>query len=732
MKLLYSQIQNFLLNKNHQFDRVNQALIELGIEVDALIHYDYENIFAVKIENISPHPNADRLQIALVNDGKNKYKIVCGAKNIQVGQIVPLAKANTRLGEIFITKSTIRGVESNGMLCSEVELGLGDDHSGILILKPETKIGTKLSQIYPNPTIFDLSITPNRPDFYSALGIARELNAFLDQKTTDFKSENLINWQKNDFNIKNLAHSYYLIELQNIKNFETPKEIIFELKTLGINPKNNLLVDLTNWANIVYGQPLHAFDKEKISGEINIRQAKKGEKLILLNKQKIALDEKDIVIADKDKSVALAGIMGGLETSVHEQTKTIILEGASFNQDLIRATVVRSGINSDASVRFEKGVDPNLPSYVLEKIYKIIKKTNPELKIIQAQYQNNFTLKTAFYQSNFCQKLSGINIDEKKQFEILQTQGFKKINKEQFEIPSWRFDIEGSSLRQCEIVEDIVRFYVIDKLPEKSISKKQKQINCLEAKFALSAYLAMQGFNEIISTSFCSPKEIELLNAKDKCPKIYNPRTIETAYLRPTLLMGALKTVLHNHAFKTHIIFEIGTVFDKSLKEYEKLICLCTKNQKNILEKICHDLNIDPDNIQSLDEKIVKELKIRGQALYYFEVDLKNIKLAKKFKIELKNIKYKSFSNFSPSVRDFSLWINDKINQNDLLEELKQSDQHILLAEIFDQFKSKEGKTSIAIRFVIDPIEKSFTEKDIDVILNKITKLITKKGLIIR
>ena len=381
MKYSYNWLKEISKTKKTA-DQVVDALTMHSFEVESIEKMGNipDSVVVGKILDIQKHPNADRLQLTKVDVGKEKLDIVCGANNIKVGDIIPVATVGTKLQMGEIKEAEIRGVKSFGMLCAEDELGLGNDHSGILILDSKTKVGITLAEaLYCKDLILDIKVLPDRGhDAVSYVGMAREISV-LDGKKLEYKVPKLKTKKTNELKVaiedKKLCPRYIGAVMDNIVVKDSPEWIKTKLLASGIKSINNI-VDATNLVMLELGQPMHAFDFNEISGDKNkqliVRNAKDKEKIILLDESEKELTKEDLVIADKEKVLAIAGVMGGKFSGIKNETKKIILESANFNQTSIRKTKTKHNMKTDASDRYEKGLDPNLTESAMARIIEII------------------------------------------------------------------------------------------------------------------------------------------------------------------------------------------------------------------------------------------------------------------------------------------------------------------------------------------------------------------------
>src|SRR5213595_3623446 len=346
-------------------EAIAELLTRAGIETKKIETRgaNIEKVFVSQITASSRHPNADRLTVCEVDDGSGtKRQIVCGATNYKVGDKIPLALPGARLPNgLEIKKSKLRGVESEGMLCSPIELGLGEDASGLLILSPDAKVGAPIGDLFPGDTILDVEITPNRGDLLSHFGLAREIAALTGKKLKSTPRDSKIAIKRTDVTISATRECPFFSarKIDNVKVGPSPQWLRRKIESVGIRSINNI-VDISNFVMLELGQPTHAFDADKLKGDINVRLARSGEKILALDGKTYSLKPDNLVVADQERAVGIAGVMGGEETGVTDSTKNILLEAAYFLPASVRKTARELSLPSDASYRFERGVDPEM------------------------------------------------------------------------------------------------------------------------------------------------------------------------------------------------------------------------------------------------------------------------------------------------------------------------------------------------------------------------------------
>lgn len=582
MIILKSWLNDWINLSNIDDNDISEALESLGFEIESTnyIEPNYKNIVVGKVVDIYPHNNADKLRVTQVDVGSNTYEIVCGAWNFDVGAIVPVALPKSHIVDNFlIEKREIRGVVSNGMICSAKELGLWDEHEGILLLEDSLTPGTDFSSTYDSKdTSWEIGITPNRGDCMSHLGVARELSNYFDIKIleNDFKLKSKIeNVLKTNSGKISECNSYVSIEIENFNITDSPFYIRYRLSQVGTRIINNV-VDLTNYVLYDIGQPLHAFDRDKIFGTVSVRKAKDKEKILTLDNQKRSLNKDDLVITDNDNPIALAGVMGGLETEVTENTKNLLIESAYFDKVSIMNTSRKLNLISDASIRFERGIDFNLQLKAINRFINIFS-TNQDINYSSpiVDDKNNIKNKSVSFSSNDIYKILGTKIDNKfitktlKNLDIDHT-----INNEdiKFVSPSWRYDLE----RPIDIIEEIAKHYGFNNFDSTlPIGNNRNNLgDYWNSKSFFSQQLRGKDYQEIQSLSFVDDISNQRFNPEKKYVEVYNPIDSTNKYLRSNLF-SSLLNIYQSNLEKNSVsskYFEINTVFDKGKHEkYENI-----------------------------------------------------------------------------------------------------------------------------------------------------------------
>ncbi len=568
-----------------------EKLTMAGLEVRAIetVGGTWDNVLIGEVVALNPHPNADRLKLATIDLGTEQVTTVCGAPNINLGQRVSFAHVGACLidphtGKAEVLKpAKIRGVASEGMVCSEKELGISENHEGILVLPSEAPVGAPLSA-YLGDVVLDVDITPNRPDCLSVIGIAREIAALTGEslRLPD------VHYQETDKSIDSLASvdivnpdlcpRYCASLVTGIKIASSPSWLQRRLNSYGMRPINNV-VDVTNYVMLEYGEPLHAFDYDKLRGrQIIVRRARNGETITTLDGSKRSLNADILVIADKEEPVAVAGIMGGLDSEVTGRTNTILLESANFNQAAIRRGCSHLQFQSEASIRFDKGLNSELPLLPLKRATQLLlelaggKAAKGIIDVYPGKSQPNVISLT----TREVNRLSGLKVNIGEILKVLKSLGFECREGESrsqilVSAPYWRSDIKCGA----DLVEEIARIIGYEKIPMTRLGSplpRQKSRLSLEArrselKDKLCNILTGFGFQEILTYSLVSVEKLQKLWPKLELKisplKVANPMTREQEYLRNSLRAGLLATLAHNQKFEQAGIrlFETGKVF---------------------------------------------------------------------------------------------------------------------------------------------------------------------------
>ncbi len=786
MKLTLSWLNEHIkLNKSEI--QVSELLTNIGLEVESLdnLNENFKNFFVCKIVDTKKHPNADRLKVCEINYGLENFKVVCGASNAVKGLKTIFAPNGTYIPGINLKleKKTIRGVTGDGMLCSEKELGFPEKIDGIVELDNNYEVGKTLNNYIKNDFLFNVGLTPNRGDCASVRGIARDLAASLNvnlikrninNKSGTFKSN--IKWDLKSLKDINDCPSIYGRYFKINKNLQSPSWLKKRLESIGLKPISSL-VDITNYILYDIGRPLHVFDVSKINGNLKVTSLDIEEKFIGLDKKEYILSKGDIVIKDNEKTVSIAGIMGGLNSCVDENTKHVFLEVAYFNAHKIAQTGRRLGITSDARYRFERGVDPKGLTEGLEYGTALINSIcgGSFSEYVEAGSSVDI-IKEIKYDFNSFEKLIGFSVNKDRQKAILNKLNFSVIKEEEGLIylspPSWRHDINISN----DIVEEILRLEGYDKIPDKEItddnSKKYKLFSLSKnTQINIRESLAKLGLLEVITYTFISENKVIPIGEVNSSLKLENPISRELGIMRNSLLPNLLDIASRNFSrgIETTNIFEVGFIYNGLDLEDQKsnFSVLLSGNafkknwhhpkrefdfydMKSLLYNFLNELEISKfDLVRTTNEwfhpGISADFISNGKKILSFgelHPALKN-----KFKIkqptiicegsvdkicevfsQAKEEKILNMSSLLSLRKDFAFLINSNISAETLIKEIKKVDSKIGEITVFDVYKNKDkSELSLAIEVEIIQRNKVLTTQEIGLLMDDIIKTVEKK-----
>ena len=789
MKLPISWLNEYI-NFKKSDEEISENLTMIGNEVESIEKSgNIDGVIVGEIKKIIPHPNADKLKLTIVFDGNNEIQVVCGAPNIEEGQKIFLATPGTKLplenGSTFeIKKSKIRGEISEGMICSEKELGLSDNHEGIMVLDNSFLIGDPLSK-YFSETVFDIDVTPNRVDCLSIVGLARDLSAKFSTKLNfKYSNEFVIDNSKGIVEISDekICPRYSGIILDSVNITDSPDWLKSKLISIGERPINNV-VDITNYVMFEIGQPLHAFDLDKISGDkIFVRESNSKEKIITLDGEERELPSKSIVIADEKQSIGLAGIMGGGNSEIDNTTKTIFLESANFNPQYIRNTSKKLNLSTEASIRFERNLNPEITEFALSRAANLIIELagGKSRGFMEDLYQNKSDNKSKIsLKKDKIKSHLGLDLDDKKISNTLENLDFTfdfstKESTWQVDKPFWRSDINISE----DLHEEIARIIGYDDIPLSFLSgeiPKWEPNEQYDTKIFLQDILVGIGLTETISYSATSEKLLNLtplISNLGKSIELDNPISNEHAYLRKSIIPSLLINASRNtHYWKKPIrLFETGSVFymDQS-KIIEKTmisgILAGTRNElnwnqeeglvdyfdiKGIVEFILKKLNIkveftdytdplfdlhksskifnkninkDIGFIGEVSSKLLAELDFNSNNVVIFELDLDSLIKAKS------PIVYEEFSTFPQAHRDLSLIVEKNVKFDDL-NKIILSEKYAVESVIVDSYEGEgipSNKKSISIRISYQSFDNTLSSKNLEKIEKNILSKLKKQ-----
>ncbi len=777
MKILKSWLNDWIDIENISNSDISEALESLGFEIENKkeLNPNYENIVVGKVLEVYEHPNADKVRITKTDVGNNIYEIVCGAWNFDVGAVVPVALPNSEIKDNFkIDKRDIRGIQSNGMICSASELDLWDDHDGILLLDDKLLPGTDFSTIYSsNDFIWEVGVTPNRGDCMSYLGIARELSGYFNKKLKTKKS----NLKPTISNILNAGsgkikecNSYGSVEIENFNVTNSSFEMRYRLTQVGTRIINNV-VDITNYILYDIGQPLHAFDRDKLFGTISVRKAKNNEKITTLDSQVRKLDSNDLVITDNDKPIALAGVMGGLETEVSETTTNLLIESAYFDKVSIMKTSRKLNLISDASIRFERGIDYKIQRYGLERFLMELKDNQAiNYSEINVDDKGNLKNKKVILKYSEIKKLLGIDLKEsfiKKVLKFLMIDS--EVNKEsvKFTPPSWRYDLD----RPVDLIEEFAKHYGFNNfestLPQ-GVHKNNKG-SYWDLKSYLSSVLTSNNFQEVQTLSFVNNDKNFLFNPEKKYVEVFNAIDQSSKFMRSNLMSSLIDVYKLNYDQNnlSNSYFEINTVFDTSKnKIYEDVpnqnivlgfLTSSTlsntdtrlKDQeldlyyvKNILTQLLSSYDLEPISKPGFHQNYSFSIIKNGQIIGHFgqlstekqmtlelnnEIYLGEIYINKLNLNNLKEINYVPLSQYPFVKFDLSFSVPIDLSAHLLVDEINELlTENENSIEIFDDFQ-QENSRNLGIRIITRSYEKTYDDNETREILMNISQTLESK-----
>ncbi|MBT3542881.1 MAG: phenylalanine--tRNA ligase subunit beta [Flavobacteriaceae bacterium] len=796
MKISYNWLQQFLTTEL-PIEEISVLLTDLGLEVEGTHHFEsikggLKGVLVGEVLSCEQHPNADRLKKTEVNLGNDEIvPIVCGAPNVAKGQKVLVATVGTTLSmsdgtSLKINKSKIRGEVSMGMICAEDELGLGESHDGIMVLDETLEPGTEAASLFEveEDYVFEIGLTPNRADAMSHMGVARDLKAICMLKNIPFEwtlpettSFNIDNNQSTiNVDVKNgdKCSQYYGLTISGITVAPSPTWLQNRLKAIGIGPKNNV-VDVTNYVLHELGQPLHAFDAQKIDGDILVKTCSDKTSFTTLDGNKRELHHEDLMICDSQKPLCIAGIFGGLDSGVTEQTTSLFLESAYFDPVSIRKTAKRHGLNTDASFRFERGIDPEIGITALKRAAILIKKIaggeiTSEIQDFSKPLEEPSQI---FLGLDVLEQTIGQTIQQKDLNTILNALEININNVSEtgigMTIPRYRVDVN----RPADVIEEILRVYGYNNLEDKPLKYEANPPYSWKDPHKLEATVAQKlighGYIETINNSLTSPE----FSADFHAPiTLLNPLGKELSLMRQSLVFNALEVVSFNlnRQNKNLKIFEFGAIYGKKNDTFVEAKRLSITLVGNVFEshwdmakapnKFFYGKGVIQDILESIglldlewqalphphfDEAF--EISYRKKHLGVFGLISK--KLIDSFGIDQEvymadlnwgdlielsysePLKYNEVSKFPLVRRDFALLIDDNVHFEVLKETALKTDRKILKeVRLFDVYQGKnleKGKKSYGLSFTFQDNAKTLTDKQVDKVMDKLKQNFEKE-----
>jgi len=784
MRISYNWLKDFL-KIDQSPEELSEILTNIGLEVESLEEVEdvaggLEGLVIAEVLSCEQHPNADRLRITTVNNGNGQpLQVVCGAPNVATGQKVILAGVGTTVfpleGEPFkIKESKIRGELSQGMICAEDEIGLGKSHEGILVLPSDAEVGTLAKDYYniQSDYIFEIGLTPNRSDAASHLGVARDVAAYL-RKGFELPAVATVGFDDSRNEIKVSIEDpvacprYTSLTIQGIRVKESPDWLKSRLLAIGVRPINNI-VDITNYVLHELGQPLHAFDADQIAGKhIHVKTLAEGTPFVTLDEVERKLLPADLMICDSEKALCIAGVFGGLSSGIKDSTTSVFLESAYFNAVSVRKTSKYHGLKTDASFRFERGTDPDITVFALQRAAKLILEIAGGEVVggISDIYPNPvkpFPVSVAYRN---VQRLIGKEISKEEIKTIIEALGIKVLEQSdeglELEVPPYRVDVT----REVDIVEEVLRLYGYNNIEisqqiKASLNTSPKPDREL-IENQVSDLLIGNGFHEILNNSLT---KIAYADRPDEAVRIINPLSSDLDTMRQSLLYSGLEVIAYNQKrkFPDLKLFELGKVYSKGGNGYveNKRLALFITGElsrkqwnntdekasffdlKGMVDGILDRLNIKKLQIRDvaagafsygltyakgeqvyvdfgvIDKKVLKMTDVQGEVLYAdFNWDLI-------LKSTVKNkIIYKEVSKFPSVRRDLAILVDEGVSFLSLKSIAEKTEKKILReVNVFDVYqgdKLPKGKKSYALSFIFQDEEKTLTDKQIDLVIQK-------------
>lgn len=795
MRISYNWLKQFI-KIDLKSEETAAILTDLGLEVEVVEKYQsvrggLEGVVVGHVLTCEKHPDADRLKITTVDLGDGTpVQIVCGAANVAAGQKVPVATIGTKLfdkdgNEFEIKKGKIRGQESHGMICAEDELGLGTSHEGIMILDEKLKPGTPCAKVFniENDEVFEIGLTPNRADAMSHMGVARDLRASLLQKNSNVElitpSVSTFRIDKRtlkiDVDVKDskLAPRYCGVTISGVTVKESPEWLKNRLKAIGLTPKNNI-VDVTNYILHDLGQPLHAFDAAKINGKIIVKTVAAGTKFTTLDEVERTLHEEDLMICDEKGPLCLAGVFGGKSSGVTETTNAIFLESAYFNPVSIRKSAKRHGLNTDASFRFERGIDPNITEFALKRAALLIKEVaggeiTSDIIDVYPKKIEDFPVFLHFEKAN---KLIGQELPKETIKKILASLDIKVTTVSDaglgLIIPSYRVDVQ----REIDVIEEILRVYGYNNI---NFTKKLNATVANSARtedYKVQNIVATQlnglGFHEMMANSLTTPDYVGLSDMlkEEYNVMMLNPLSNDLSAMRQSLLFSGLEAVSYNINRRNGDLklFEFGKTYHKLPSGYDepKHLTLFVSGNRNaeswtnpqkpsdfflfkgyvssVLERLginkiqnkpaASDVFAEGIAIASGNDTLVEFGTVKKSILKHFDIKQEVFYADFNWNLILKligsKIKFTDIPKYPEVRRDLALLVDETVAFDAIYNIARQTEKSLLKAvNLFDVYQGKnlpEGKKSYAVSFTLQDSSKTLTDEQIDKIMSKLLK----------
>jgi len=794
MKISYNWLRTYIQTELSP-EEMSEILTQTGLEVEGIekieaVKGGLEGVLVGEVLTCEKHPDADKLKVTTVDIGTEILQIVCGAGNVAVGQKVPVATVGCTLypkpEEAFKIKlSKIRGIESLGMICAEDELGIGTSHEGILVLDPSTKNGTKAAEYFQleNDYQLEIGLTPNRADAMGHIGVARDLKAYLNTHTDsnltlNFPDISGFKVQNNNLTIsvsvenKEACPLYCGLSIQGVVVKPSPAWLQNRLRAVGLSPINNI-VDITNYVMRELGTPLHAFNADKLNGKIVVKNGTTGDKFTTLDGVERTIEDSNLMITNEDDYLCIAGVYGGLNSGVKESTTSIFLEAAYFEPVSIRKTARKFGLNTDASFRFERGIDVALVEYAIKRAALLIQEiAGGDISMELTKIDNNPPQPNLIeFNKLKSNELLGINLSDNEIENILTELDIKIESKNDstwtLKSPAYRVDVT----RACDVSEEILRIYGFNKVEIPSKLNSSVTIfpkpNLEKIQNTIAELLVYKGFSEVLNNSLTKESYDLLMDSRENdTVSILNPLSQDLNVMRKSLIFGILENIQHNQNRQQNNLrlFEYGTTYLKTETGFqeEKQLTLAITGKKEI-ERWNSDKNqVDFFTLKGMVEAVLVRLgllrfvsyselvsplfsdgqtiKIQGKTIVEIgwitkklnkSFDIKNTVYIANFKwnaiiefLKLNAIKYQGIPKTFEVRRDFSLLLNEGVTFNEIQQIALKTEKKLLKSiELFDVYEGKNletGKKSYAVSFHFQDSENTLTDQQIDGLMDKI------------
>jgi phenylalanyl-tRNA synthetase beta chain len=795
MKISYNWLKEYI-DIQLTPGKTAEILTDIGLEVEGIEQFEtvkggLEGVVVGEVKQVLPHPDADRLQLTKIDVGHSELlDIVCGAPNVAEGQKVVVALVGSTLYAeekgFKIKKSKIRGEVSEGMLCAEDELGLGESHDGIMVLDQKAKAGMPASEYFQleSDTVFEIGLTPNRIDAASHFGVARDLAAYFSQeeevklkKPKGINLSNATNNLKIEVEVKDeeACPRYSGITISNLKVKTSPDWLQNRLKAVGLKPINNV-VDVTNFVMQEIGQPLHAFDANEIKGgKVVVQTLKEGTTFTTLDEVERKLSGDDLMICDNQEGMCIAGVFGGIKSGVTESTKAIFLESAYFNPVYIRKTAKRHGLNTDASFRYERGADPNITIFALQRAAQLLQEiAGGELSSVVFDHYpkpiEDFLVELDYRN---CDRLIGKHIDRKQIKKILSGLDIKILHETKeglrLQVPAYRVDVQ----REVDIIEEVLRIYGYNRIPlpeqMKSSMLTHPKKDATKVENTIADFLSSNGFNEVFNNSLTNPS---FYPEQTDLVQMLNPLSKETEVMRKSMLYGGLEAIAYNQnrRRKNLKFYEFGKTYRKLENTFEETKHLAIWMSGDIQSESWQEKSqaVDFYDLKTCAIRAIERLGItkwkaqtvEAQLPFALEMNfLKGKKVLarlgkvsskelKKFDIKenvfyvefnwtlvlnilkLSPVKHQPVSKFPSVRRDLALLLDENIQFSQIEEVAKSTERKFLKSmNLFDVYEGKnlaEGKKSYAVSFMFQDEQKTLTDKQIDKVMDRLIQALTE------